>query len=83
MTVQQIEKEILTLSLADRLKLMRVLIDSMDSSNAIDEPKASDKQTNGLMSFAGMFSSGISDTAERAEEILEAEVDPVYGLGSR
>lgn len=33
-----------------------------------------------LLSLTGKFASGIADTAERAEEILEAEVDPISGL---
>lgn len=34
-----------------------------------------------LLSLAGKFASGIADTAERAEEILEAAVNPISGLG--
>ena len=35
-----------------------------------------------LLSLAGRFASGIEDTAERAEEILEAEVSSVTGLST-
>lgn len=33
-----------------------------------------------LLALAGQFASGISDTADRAEEILEAEVNSISGL---
>ena len=36
--------------------------------------------SDSLLSLAGKFASGIADTSERAEEILEAEVNPTSGL---
>ncbi|MEZ4864830.1 MAG: type II toxin-antitoxin system prevent-host-death family antitoxin [Caldilineaceae bacterium] len=36
--------------------------------------------SDSLLALAGRFASGIADTADRAEEILEAEADPVSGL---
>ena len=37
--------------------------------------------SNPFKGLVGIFHGGPSDTAERAEEILEAEVHPIYGFG--
>ena len=67
--LKALEDQLTTLSAKERLQLARWLVDSVLS----DAP-----QSLGIMpplvSLAGQFSGGPGDTAERAEEILEAEI---------
>ena len=80
---------------ADYVALLDVLNQLRQRRSITDEnptPKAeSPLTTNGqsvdahdaLLSLAGKFAGGTIDTAERAEEILEAEVNPISGLSRR
>jgi len=79
---------LLKLPLEERLRLARWLIDSaigqMPSTPSGDA--AADEQAaaaNGLLALAGRYAGGPGDTAERAEEILEAEADSTRGLSVR
>ncbi len=76
MMAAQLEKrqqDLMALSAQEQLRLARWLLD-----RAIDNLEASNRgeqsSANGLLALAGRFSGGPGDTAERAEEILEAEV---------
>ncbi len=81
--VQELMVELTTMPIVDRLTLARMLIDS-----AIAEPAASDKKWqrvppnghSGLLAMAGRYAGGPGDSAERAEEILEAGVNAISGL---
>jgi prevent-host-death family protein len=76
---------------ADYIALLDVLNhlrQKRSNADAATQPVESPKRTDGqafdsgdsLLALVGHFASGIADTAERAEEILEAEVNPVSGL---
>jgi hypothetical protein len=45
--------------------------------------ETSNTESNFLLSIAGLGHSGQQDIAERNEEILRSEVDPIHGWGSR
>jgi hypothetical protein len=64
-----LEDELSTLTAAERLQLARWLVDSVlrDTVTPADPARS-------LLAMAGRFSGGPGDTAERAEEILEAEI---------
>lgn len=79
MTIEQLENELITLSPDDRLRLAHWLLDTLISQNTTE--KQSD--TNPLLRVAGRFSGGPGDSAEKAEEILAAEVNSEHGLGVR
>lgn len=81
--VQELMIELTTLPIADRLTLARMLIDS-----AIAEPLATGPEWqrlhpnghSGLLAMAGRYAGGPGDSAERAEDILEAGVNTISGL---
>lgn len=81
--VQELMVELTTMPIVDRLTLARMLIDS-----AIAGPPASDMKwqrvqpngQTGLLAMAGRFAGGPGDSAERAEEIMEAGVSAISGL---
>lgn len=64
-----LEDELSSLTAAERLQLARRLIDSV----LYETDKPADPARS-LLALAGRFSGGPGDTAERAEEILEAEI---------
>ncbi len=73
-------QELFQLPVQERLRLARWLIDS----TLEDEPTGERSEAaNSLLSFAGRFSGGTGDSAERHEEILLAEVDKVGGFGGK
>ena len=81
-------QELLQLPAQERLRLARWLIDStLEDKSAVNntpdaEPDAPSPAAAWLLSIAGKFSSGKpSNSAERHEEILLAEVDKVRGFG--
>lgn len=71
-----LQQDLLDLSGRERLKLAHWLLGTV-----VDIPEANKSYENPLLAFAGKFSGGSGDTAERAEEILEAEVNAVNGFG--
>lgn len=83
---QQQFDELLKLPPEERLRLARLLIDSTTgtkrTSSAADLlHENGDACPNPLLVLAGRYHGGPGDTAERAEEILEAEIEPTNGLG--
>ena len=87
---QELQKDLLNLSLQERLRLAYWLIETvLPQSSAflreadIGDEKASNKvkvSANPLLQLAGRFAGGPGDTAENAEEILQSEVNPTNGL---
>jgi len=74
-------QELLQLPAQERLRLARWLIDS-----TLEEQQESGERSaaaNSLLPFAGRFSGGSGDSAERHEEIMLAEVDKVRGFGGK
>lgn len=84
MNVQELMVDLTTLPVADRLTLARMLIDSAIAEPAASEMKWQRVQPNnghsGLLAMAGRYAGGPGDSAERAEEILEAGVSAISGL---
>jgi hypothetical protein len=81
--VQDLMVELTTMPIVDRLTLARMLIDSAIAEPAASEMKWQRVQFNGhsgLLAMAGRFAGGPGDSAERAEEILEAGVNAISGL---
>ena len=64
-----LEAELTALSAEERLQLARWLVDSV-----LRDSRVMNVALRPLASLAGQFSGGPGDTAERAEEILEAEI---------
>ncbi|MFN8494175.1 MAG: hypothetical protein U0350_41635 [Caldilineaceae bacterium] len=88
--IQKLQKDLLSLSLQERLRLAYWLLESVlpqsaalfrddETSNQKAASKAADS-ANPLLQLAGRFASGPGDTAEKAEEILKAEVNSISGL---
>ena len=67
--LKALEDQLTTLSTEERLQLARWLVDSV-----LRDAHRSTGVLPPLVSLAGQFSGGPGDTAERAEEILEAEI---------
>lgn len=72
-------KDLLKLPAEERLRLARWLIDSAIQGVESDD-YARSSHSNGLLVLAGRYAGGPGDTAERAEQILESEVDKTQGL---
>ncbi len=72
-----LEDELTALSTEERLRLARCLVDSV-----LRETHQPVRTIGPLVTLAGQFNGGPGDTAERAEEILEAEIGR-NGFGSR
>jgi len=79
--LEAIQQELLALPKEKRLKLAHWLLDSLVEASGKELPFAEMVDPNPLLKWAGMFSGGPGDTAERAEEILEMEVDKIGGFG--
>jgi len=89
--VKRLQNELADLSLTEQLQVANWLIEKVlkqvsktISSNSVSySSDSATKQApvpNPLMALAGRFAGGPGNTAERAEEILEAEVNAVSGL---
>ncbi len=85
-----LQKELKSLPKEKKLALAHWLLDSLAGSSNKDLPLVeivneddNDETDHPLMRWAGIFSGGPGDTAERDEEILEAEIDPITGWGGR
>ena len=72
-----LQQDLLDLPGRERLKLAHWLLGTV-----VDIPETNKGYENPLLAFAGKFSGGAGNTAERAEEILEAEVNAVNGFGA-
>lgn len=68
--LEAIEEKLIAMPPEKRLQLARRLIDSVLSETG----KPADPGRS-LLALAGRFSGGPGDTAERAEAILEADID--------
>lgn len=68
--LQTLEGELSSLTPEERLQLARWLVDSVLRES---RPPPADP-ARALLTWAGRFDGGPGDTAERAEEILEAEI---------
>ena len=74
-----LQEELKQLPKKERLKLAHWLLDSLvDTAEGADESQA---KKNPLLRWAGMFNGGPGDTAQHAEEILEAEIGKIGGFG--
>ncbi len=75
---------LLNLPAEERLKLARILIESA-AKDALGDSSNQQKivSTNSWLSLAGRYAGGPGDTSERAETILETEVDKLSGLSVR
>jgi hypothetical protein len=81
--VQELMVKLTTMPIVDRLTLARMLIDSAIAEPSATGPEWQRVQPNGqsgLLAMAGRFAGGPGDSAERAEEILEAGVNALSGL---
>ena len=77
--IDALQEELKQLPKKDRLKIAHWLLDSLvEGTGGTDE---SPVEKNPLLKWAGMFNGGPGDTAQRAEEILEAEIGNVGGFG--
>ena len=85
-----LQQELKQLSRQERLQLAHWLLDSLveideqenkhtETTNGHSQPQPAPPQP--LLRWAGMFAGGPGDTAERDEEILEAEIDAIRGWG--
>ena len=79
MTLQQIEHEMLAYPPQDRLRLARMLLDSLTNDVVQNDAQTAD---NPLLKWAGIFDAGPADVAERAEDILFDAVDPESGFAT-
>jgi len=75
---------LLNLPAEERLKLARILIESA-AKDALGDSSNQQKieSTNSWLLLAGRYAGGPGDTSERAETILETEVDKLSGLSVR
>jgi len=84
MTKQELQTELLSLPKSERISLAHWLLATVLNIPAVEiAPSETAPDNNPLLKVAGIFSGGPGDSAERVEEILAAEVSPVYGLGVR
>ncbi len=72
---QELQQTLLTLPIPEQLRLARWLLD-----RALESLTTSHAAPTGLLDLAGRYEGGPGDSAERIEEILEAEISPIYGL---
>ena len=72
-----LESELSSLTPEERLQLARWLLDSVlnESKRYAADPG------NALLTWAGRYNGGPGDTAERAEDILEQEINHAFGFG--
>ena len=82
MTWEEIQTELLLLPELERVSLAHWLLATVlkipTVDTAPDEKMEIASDDNPLLNVAGIFSGGPGDSAEQAEEILAAEVSPVY-----
>ena len=88
MIAQQELQHLLALPLPERLRLAQRLIDSAvtetDTPDKVEsEPPEISAGAKWLLSMAGIYSGGPGDTAERADEICQAEIDRRSGFTTK
>lgn len=84
--LENLQQELRTLPKIERLKLAHWLLDSLVETSSNELPLAEMSkplfsESGPLSEWVGIFSGGSGDTAERDEEILEAEIDKMTGWG--
>jgi hypothetical protein len=79
-SIPKLRQELLALPPHEQLEMARWLINH--AVEAITAAEREPPEENPLLAWAGRFSGGPGDSAERAEEILEQEVDAVRGLST-
>jgi hypothetical protein len=88
MSITMIQKEkieeLLKLPAEERRRVLRLLQKSLLEESDADPPSTTVEQISPaakwLMSMAGRYSGGPGNTADRADELLRAEVDKHRGL---
>jgi hypothetical protein len=77
-------EDLLKLPIEERRRVLRLLQESLLEEGEADSPSPDGDQTSPaakwLLSMAGRYSGGPGNTANRADEILRAEVDKHRGL---
>jgi hypothetical protein len=83
--IQKLQQDLLALPVDERLRMARWLIATAIELEPAADGKTADQSStvNGLLALAGRFTGGSGNTSERAEEILESEVDTMSGLSVR
>lgn len=86
--LKTLQNELKTLPKEQKLALAHWLLDSLAGEPTRELPLAEmadkSKPSSGPLSeWVGIFSGGPGDTAERDEEILEAEIDAISGWGGK
>jgi hypothetical protein len=79
-------KELLSLPVDERRRLLRLLQESLPAEAELQSPSNSDQPSPAakwLLSISGRYSGGPGDTAGRADEILRAEIDKQSGLTTK
>lgn len=71
-----LQQDLLGLPRTERVRLAHWLL------GTVVVPEVEESHQNPLLAFAGRFAGGSGNTAERAEEILEAEVNVIDGFGA-
>lgn len=79
--LEALQNELLNLPKKERLQIAHWLLDSLVETPLKPLPLTEMVDENPLTGWIGLFSGGLNDTAERAEEILVAEVNPISGFG--
>lgn len=79
-------EELLKLPAEERRRLLQLLQESLDErGEEVDQSANGDQPSpaaNWLLSMAGRYSGGLGNTADRADEIMRAEVDKRRGLST-
>lgn len=79
-------EEILKLPAGERRRLLQLLQESLhERGEDVDQSANEDRPSpaaNWLLSMAGRYSGGPGNTADRADEIMRAEVDKRRGLST-
>ena len=79
-------EELLKLPAEERRRLLQLLQESLHESGEDVDQSANEDQpssaANWLLSMAGRYSGGPGNTADRADEIMRAEVDKRRGLST-
>jgi len=91
--VKRLQQELADLSLTEQLQIVNWLIEKVlkqvskpvvgNGVSQTDDRQAQSAVVPPLLALAGRFAGGPGNTAEHAEEILEAEVSSINGLSYR
>lgn len=76
--LKNLQEDLQALPKEQKLAIAHWLLDSIaDKADSVEQNGIAEQGEHPLMRWAGIFSGGPGDTAERDEEILEAEIDPI------